>query len=184
MLYQSERAAGGTTAEGAESPTELQIGCGTKPVSTSKMFFQGDVNETGNSLDFALEGDGFFQLQMPDGTLAYTRDGSFKLSSDGQLVNSDGYFLEPSISIPTDTQGIMISRDGILSVVVSGESESQDIGQIEIAKFMNPAGLKNVGRNLLTETGASGEPMVGTTRYRWLWWNMAGLFRGFKCTGG
>jgi len=162
LLYQTKRAAGVTVAQDANSPTELQVGCGTKPVATTKMFSQGDVVETGNSLDISIEGDGFFQLRMPDGTTAYTRDGSFKLSADGQLVNSDGYFLEPNITMPPDTQALNVSRDGTISVILPGSAEAQEIGQIEIARFINPSGLKNVGRNLLVATGASGDPFIGS----------------------
>jgi flagellar basal-body rod protein FlgG len=162
LLYQTIRPAGSNTGADASTPTELQIGCGTKPVATNKMFFQGDVISTGNALDIAIEGDGFFQILRPDGTVAYTRDGTFKLSADGRLVNSDGYFQEPEISIPADTQSIMISRDGIISVMVVGSNDSQELGQIELARFINPAGLKNIGQNLYERTAASGDPMIGT----------------------
>ena len=161
LLYQTIRPAGASVSEDAKAPTELQVGCGTKPVSTTKMFTQGDVVATDNALDLAIEGDGFFQLRMPDGTLAYTRDGSFKVSDDGQIVNSDGYVLEPSVALPQDTQSISIGRDGLVAVTVAGSNETQDIGQIELARFVNPGGLKNVGRNLLQYTSASGEPIVG-----------------------
>jgi flagellar basal-body rod protein FlgG len=161
LLYQTIRPAGSFTAEGVQSPTELQVGCGTRPVSTAKMFTQGDVTETGNALDVAIEGDGFLQFRMTDGTIAYSRDGTLKVSSDGQLVNSDGYYLEPGITIPVDTQNISISRDGIISVELANTTESQEVGQLELARFINPAGLKNLGRNLMVPTGASGEPIIG-----------------------
>ncbi len=161
LLYQTIRPAGSFTGEGIQNPTELQVGCGTKPVSTAKLFTQGDVTQTGNSLDLAIEGDGFFQFRMTDGTIGYSRDGTLKISSDGQLVNSDGYYLEPNITIPSDTQSISISRDGIVSVELSNSTQSQEIGQLELARFINPAGLKNIGRNLLMPTGASGEPIIG-----------------------
>ena len=161
LLYQTIRPAGIPTEEGLTTPTELQIGGGTKPVSTTKKFTQGDIVETGNNLDIALEGDGFFQLRMPDGTLSYTRDGAFKLSRDGRIVNSDGYYMEPDTTIPQDTEQVSISRDGIISVIIAGNQESQEIGQIELARFINPAGLKNIGRNLLESTSASGEPIIG-----------------------
>ncbi len=161
LLYQTVRPAGANTSENTNSPTELQVGCGTKPVSTAKMFTQGDVVETGNSLDLAIEGDGFFQFLMTDGTMAYSRDGTLKISRDGQIVNSDGYYLEPGITLPPDTQSIMISRDGLVSVMIAGSQEPQELGQLELARFINPAGLKNLGRNLLAMTGASGEPIIG-----------------------
>ncbi|NIA29230.1 MAG: flagellar basal-body rod protein FlgG [Actinobacteria bacterium] len=162
LLYQTIRPAGAQVAEGTKTPTELQVGCGTKPVATTKLFTQGDVVATGNSLDLAIEGEGFFQLRMPDGTYSYSRDGAFKISRDGQLVNSDGYILEPEITLPQDTQSVMISRDGLVSVMVSGTNEAQDLGQIELARFINPSGLKNIGRNLLQMTSPSGDPIIGT----------------------
>jgi len=161
LLYQTIRPAGAATAEGTEAPTELQVGCGAKPVATTRMFTQGDVVATGNSLDLAIEGDGFFQVRMSDGTNGYTRDGSFKLSRDGRIVNSDGYYLEPEITLPQETQSIMVSRDGRISVMVAGSTEAQEIGQIELARFINPSGLKSIGRNLLQVTPASGEPIIG-----------------------
>ena len=175
LLYQTIRPAGAFTGENTQSPTELQVGCGTRPAATAKMFTQGDVTETGNALDLAIEGDGFFQFLMPDGTLAYSRDGALKISSDGQLVNSDGYYLEPGLTLPVDTQSISISRDGIISVEIAGATEAQEIGQIELARFMNPSGLQNIGRNLLTATGASGEPMVGVPELE----GFGGLAQGY-----
>jgi flagellar basal-body rod protein FlgG len=162
LLYQTIKPAGSATAQGVTTPTELQIGCGAKAVSTAKSFTQGSVAATDNSLDIAIEGDGFFQLRMPDGTMAYTRDGSFKLSSDGMIVNADGYFLEPDISLPSDTREIAISRDGLVTVYVAGSNEPQELGQIELTRFVNPAGLRAMGRNLLSQTAASGDPIIGT----------------------
>ena len=162
LLYQSVRPAGSVTAQGIATPTELQIGCGSRAVSTAKSFSQGSVTATDNALDIAIEGDGFFQLRMPDGSLSYARDGSFKLSNDGLIVNSEGYILNPDISIPPDTQDIMVGRDGILTVLIAGSNEPQELGQIELARFVNPAGLKALGRNLLGQTISSGEPIIGT----------------------
>ena len=161
LLYQTIRPAGSATARGLQTPTEIQVGCGTKPISTAKAFTQGSVTATENPLDLAIEGDGFFQLRMPDGSIAYTRDGSFKISNDGVIVNADGYVLEPEISIPPDTESIMISRDGLVMVTMAGSNEQQELGQIELARFINPSGLKSIGRNLLKQTPASGEPIVG-----------------------
>ena len=161
LLYQTFRPAGSGTLGQAEVPTELQVGCGTRPVATSKMYFQGEIVETGNPLDMAILGDGFFQIRMPDGTEAFTRDGSFKISSDGQIVNSDGFFLAPEITLPIDTVSMIISRDGLVSALMAGIDEPQEVGQIELVKFINPGGLKNMGHNLYTRTTASGEYTIG-----------------------
>jgi len=142
-------------------PTGLQVGSGTKPVATSKMFSQGDAVATDNPLDLAIEGDGFLQVTKQDGTILYTRDGSLKISADGQLVTSDGYHIVPDISLPLDTESISFSRDGIVSVIVSGSNEAEQLGQIELAKFVNPAGLKSMGQNLFAKTSASGDPLLG-----------------------
>jgi flagellar basal-body rod protein FlgG len=161
LLYQTITPAGADSQGDAKTPTELQVGCGTRPVATSKMFTQGNVTQTGNPLDLAIEGDGFFQIRMPDGTLAYTRDGAFKMSSEGRIVTSDGFIMEPEISVPQDTSSITISRDGQVSVVTTGNTDPQDVGQIELARFVNPSGLKNQGRNLFQKTPASGDPIMG-----------------------
>lgn len=162
LLYQSIKPAGALTMGDAESPTELQVGCGVRSMGTAKMFTQGEILETGNQLDVAINGDGFFQVVLPDGTQQYTRDGAFKISSDGQLVTSDGYALEPEISIPTDTTSIAISLDGVVSAYIADEELPQEVGQIELARFINPGGLKNMGHNLYSRTEASGEPVFGT----------------------
>jgi len=161
LLYQSVRPAGAEVDENTRTPTELQVGCGTRPVATSKMFAQGDIVETGNPLDVAINGDGFFQVLMPDGTTAYSRDGLFKLSDDGRIVTSDGYELAPEISLPYDTTSITISRDGLVTAFVAGVQDPEEVGQIELAKFINPAGLKNMGHNLYQVTPSSGEPAFG-----------------------
>lgn len=161
LLYQTVRPAGSEIVDGAESPTELQVGSGTRPVATTKMYTQGEIVETGNPLDIAIDGDGFLQILMPDGVINYTRDGALKISSDGKLVNSDGFILEPEISLPLDTVGVSISRDGRVSVFISGVTEPEEIGQLELVRFINPAGLKNLGHNLYQQTTASGEPIYG-----------------------
>jgi len=117
---------------------------------------------TGNPLDLSIEGNGFFQVLLPDGTIGYTRDGSFKLSADGQLVTSDGFYLQPGITLPADATDINVSTDGIIAVLIPGESEPQEIGQIELAKFINPSGLQAIGHNLFTASVSSGEPVLGT----------------------
>jgi len=144
------------------SSAEIQIGTGVQTVATLRDFKQGDLQATNNPLDVAINGDGFFQVRRPDGTIAYTRDGSFKLSRDGRLVNSSGYVLEPEIVIPETAVAISISRDGIVEVLNSGETEPVEVGRIELAKFVNPAGLRSIGNNLYLETQASGQPIFGS----------------------
>lgn len=158
LLYQTVRRSG---ISGAEAPVELQIGYGVRPVATQRIFSQGDITQTNNALDLSIEGDGFFQIMRPDGTVCYTRDGTFKLSADGEIVTSDGFALEPELSLPENATDIHITRDGVLSVLIAGETESQEIGQIELARFINPAGLNALGRNLFAATEASGDAMEG-----------------------
>ncbi|MFQ5705965.1 MAG: flagellar basal-body rod protein FlgG [bacterium] len=162
LFYQSFRPAGVKDQSNAEIPTELQIGHGNRPVATIKNFSQGDVVNTGNALDLSLNGEGFFQIQRPDGSIVYTRDGSFNLSSKGQIVNSSGLLLDPETSIPEEAVSINVGSDGNISVLLPGESTPQEVGQIELAKFINPAGLKSIGGNLYEATAASGEPTLGT----------------------
>jgi len=162
VLYQNMRRAGSTTAVGAEVPVNLAVGYGTKPVATSREFSTGDFTITNNPLDLAISGNGFFQIQMPDGSMAYTRDGALKLSADGQVVTSDGFQLLPEITVPEDATSLSVSIDGEFSVLLAGSDEPQSIGQIELAKFINPAGLSAVGHNLYNQSGASGSPILGT----------------------
>jgi len=161
LLYQQLRMAGATQAEGAQVPVELQIGYGTRPVATQRIFSQGTIILTSNPMDVSIDGDGFLQVTLPDGTTAYTRDGALKLSSEGVVVTSDGYPLEPQITIPQDATDINISSNGEVSVKLPGDANFQDVGQLELARFINPAGLKSIGRNLLLETQASGVAIVG-----------------------
>lgn len=162
LLYQTIQNPGVTNRGNSAPTSEIQIGHGTKAVSVLKIFSQGDVSPTNNPLDLAIDGEGFFKLQMPDGRITYTRDGTFKISADGRLVTSDGYLLDPGISLPENTSGVNISSDGVISAKVVGETEPEIVGQLELAKFVNPAGLKNIGRNLFEETAASGQPLFGT----------------------
>jgi flagellar basal-body rod protein FlgG len=162
VLYKNYRRAGSLTTLGSTIPTNLAIGYGTKPVATVREFSVGDLTPTGNPLDLAISGNGFFQISMPDGTMGYTRDGSFKLSADGQVVTADGFFFYPELNIPEDATSISIGIDGTVEVLLVGNDEPQTIGQIELAKFVNPAGLSAVGHNLFTQTSASGEPILGT----------------------
>ncbi len=162
LLYQTIQMAGQMNQEGVNVPVQIQVGHGTRPVATEKIFSQGDTVATNNPLDLAINGDGFFQILMPDGSLAYTRDGSFKVSADGRIVTSEGYLLQPDLALPTDTTEISISREGVVTVKTADNPEPQEIGQIELARFVNPAGLNSIGGNLYVPTAASGEPIVGT----------------------
>lgn len=157
LIYQNVKTAGATSAEGSQIPSGIQVGLGVKPVAVQKLFMQGDFTQTGNQLDLVMEGDGFFQILLPDGTRAYTRSGAFKLDSDGRIVNSDGYPLEPAISIPVDTTSITVSSDGKVSVSQPGSTTPTEIGQIELARFINPGGLKSLGKSLYLNTGSSGD---------------------------
>jgi flagellar basal-body rod protein FlgG len=161
LLYQTIRMPGATSAEGSQIPSGIQVGMGVKPVAVQKIFQQGDFVQTGNKLDMVIEGDGFFQILMPDGTTSYTRSGAFKLDSEGRIVNSDGYPLEPGITIPANTTAINISSDGKISVNQSGSSTPTQIGQLELAGFINPGGLNALGKNLFQQTGSSGDPTTG-----------------------
>jgi len=159
LLYQTLRAPGAISAQGLEIPSGIQLGHGVGVASITKLFLQGTFVETGNSLDIAIEGDGFFQITMPDGEIAYTRDGSFKINRDGTIVTSDGFPLEPEISIPEDAVLITIGTDGTISVTLS-DSTTDELDQIELARFINPAGLLSQGRNLFRESEASGDPIL------------------------
>jgi flagellar basal-body rod protein FlgG len=162
LLYETLREAGTTSATGTQVPTGIQIGHGVRPAATQKIFSTGGLEQTGNSLDVAIEGDGFFQVVQSNGDFAYTRAGAFKLDSDGRIVTSDGYPVEPEITIPPDSISIAIQSDGTVAVLQSGDSAPVEVGTIELAKFINPAGLKSVGRNLYIETAASGSVETGT----------------------
>jgi len=161
LLYTNLRQAGVSSAAGTTVPTALEIGYGTKPVATVRQFHVGDLSQTGNPLDVAIEGNGFFQVTMPDGTIGFSRDGSFKLSADGQLTTSDGFFITPEITIPEDAESISFGFDGRVYAKVVGQTEPQELGQLELAKFINPAGLEAIGHNLYIQTVASGDPVVG-----------------------
>ncbi|MBF0343034.1 MAG: flagellar basal-body rod protein FlgG [Nitrospirae bacterium] len=162
LMYQAMKSPGGPTAEGLKSPTGEQIGLGVRPVSVGKIFKQGDFINTNNELDVAIEGDGFFQITMPDGTIAYSRAGAFKLDSDGKIVNDDGYPLEPELTVPQDTTAITIGSDGLVTAQQNNQTTLTQLGQIELARFVNPAGLKAIGKNLYQESEASGTPTVST----------------------
>lgn len=162
LMYQTLKTSVDATNPNIQEPIEIQIGTGTVPVATLKSYTQGDVQTTNNPLDVAIVGEGFFQVRRPDGTIAYTRDGSFKVSSEGMLVTSQGYIIEPGIALPNDVTSVTIGRDGTVEVQLIGQAETTKIGQLELAKFVNPAGLRAIGNNLLVETAASGKPILGT----------------------
>ena len=162
LLYQNFRTAGTASSSSTQVPTGMQLGQGTRPVAIQKIFIQGDYQQTQNELDVAIDGKGFFQVLQPNGDVAYTRSGAFKLDSEGRIVTSDGYLLEPEITIPSDTLNIAVGSDGTVSVLQSGQTESAEVGTIELAMFANPAGLNSIGRSLYVPTSASGEATTGT----------------------
>jgi len=162
LLYQTLRSPGATSATGNQIPTGIQIGHGVRTAAVQKIFQMGDMKQTNNPMDLAVEGDGFFQIIMPNGEIGYSRSGAFKLDSEGRLVNSDGYYLEPEISIPSETELITVGTDGTVSVTIANETSSEEVGQIQLARFNNPSGLRSVGRNLYRPTDSSGDPEVMT----------------------
>jgi flagellar basal-body rod protein FlgG len=162
LLYQNIRQAGAASSSENQVPTGIQLGQGTRPVATEKIFIQGNYQNTGNELDIAIEGSGFFQIMQPNGETAYSRAGAFKLNSDGKIVTSDGYPLEPEISVPTNTISVTIGMDGTVSALKAGDVTPTQIGTIELAQFPNQAGLTSIGRNLYLKTEASGEVTTGT----------------------
>jgi flagellar basal-body rod protein FlgG len=163
LIYETVRPAGSETTAGATIPEGIQVGHGVRPSSIAKIYTPGNFIQTGNALDLVIEGDGFFQVELPDGTVAYTRDGSFKMDQNGTVVTADGYPLTPGITIPQDYIQISVISDGTVSVTVPGNAAPQNVGQIQLVKFINPPGLDaRLGRNLLLETSASGPPVQDT----------------------
>jgi flagellar basal-body rod protein FlgG len=154
LLYQTLRQPGAASSQQTQLPTGLQIGTGVRPVATERVFTQGNLQQTGNDKDLAIQGDGFFQVLMPDGTTGYTRDGSFSIDAQGQVVNSSGYPLQPAITIPTNAESLSIGADGV--VTITQGRETTQIGSILIATFANPGGLESRGQNIYYETAASG----------------------------
>ncbi len=161
LLYQNVSQAGGATSQDTELPTGLNLGTGVRVVATEKSFSQGTTVNTGNPFDVMISGRGFFQILLPDGTQAYTRDGSFKIDSEGRLVTASGYEVQPSITVPTGTTSITVAGDGLIQATVTGQVEPVTLGTMQIADFINPAGLQPRGQNLLVETAASGTPQLG-----------------------
>ena len=158
LLYQTIRQPGAQSSEQTQLPSGLQIGTGVKPVATERIFTQGNLQQTGNSKDVAIQGNGFFQVLMPDGTTSYTRDGSFQSDANGQMVTSSGYAVQPAITIPANTQTLTIARDGTVSALQAGSPTPVTLGTLQLATFINPAGLQSLGENLYGETAASGTP--------------------------
>jgi len=162
MLYQTVRDPGAQSTQQTTLPAGLEIGTGVRPVATTRIQSQGNLSQTSNSLDLAIQGNGFFQTQMPDGTTAYTRDGSFHTDAQGQLVTSNGTPLQPAITLPANALSVTIGQDGTVSVTTAGTTAPTTVGTIQLATFINPAGLSSHGQNLFLETAASGTPATNT----------------------
>jgi flagellar basal-body rod protein FlgG len=162
LLYQNMRQVGAATSQDTTAPTGLNLGTGVRVVATEKNYMQGGLNNTGNSLDVAINGRGFFQVLMPDGSFAYTRDGSFKMSAEGEVVTASGYKVQPGITIPSGAQSISIGADGVVSAQLAGQSAPTQIGTLQLTDFVNPAGLQPRGENLLSESAASGPAQSST----------------------
>lgn len=162
LLYQTLRQPGAQSSQQTQLPTGLQLGTGVRPVAVEKIHTQGNLQQTGNALDVAVNGKGFLQILMPDGTTAYTRDGSFQVDSQGQMVTSSGYTVQPAITIPTDALSVTIGKDGTVSVTQPGTAAATQVGSLQLAGFVNPAGLQSIGENLFQETAASGAPSANT----------------------
>ncbi|KAF1047584.1 MAG: Flagellar basal-body rod protein FlgG [Herbaspirillum frisingense] len=162
LLYQTVRQPGAQSSQQTQLPSGLQIGTGVRPVATERIFTQGNVNQTNNDKDLAIQGASFFQILLPDGTTAYTRDGSFQTDNQGQLVTSSGYTLQPPITVPLNTTKLTVGRDGTVSIMQAGSTATTQIGTIQVATFINPTGLESRGENLYVETSASGAPNPNT----------------------
>ena len=162
LMYQNLRQAGAASSEQTQLPTGLQVGLGTRAVATARNFSQGNLQQSSTPLDLAVRGNGFFAIQMPDGTTGYTRDGSFQVSSTGQIVTNNGYTVQPGITIPSNATSVTIGSDGTVSVLLPAQTAPQTVGKIQTASFINPAGLDPKGQNIYAETAASGTPNTGT----------------------
>ena len=161
LIYQNLRQSGAATSDQTQLPSGLQVGLGVRPVATARDFTQGSLQQTGNNLDVAISGSGFLQVTMPDGTTAYSRDGSFKVDANGQLVTSNGYAIQPGITIPAQAQNVSIAADGTVTATLPGQAAPASLGQLQLAGFANPAGLDPKGENLYAETASSGTPTAG-----------------------
>jgi flagellar basal-body rod protein FlgG len=162
LLYQNISQVGASSTQDTQLPSGFSIGTGVRVVATEKLHSQGNLSNTGNPLDMAVQGKGFFQVLMPDGSLAYTRDGSFQVNQDGQLVTSSGYQVQPAITVPEGAQSVTVGSDGTVSVLLPGSTAATQVGSLQLTNFINPAGLQAIGQNLLLESGSSGAPQTGT----------------------
>lgn len=162
LLYQNIRQPGAQSSQQTQLPSGLQLGTGVRPVATERVHTQGNLQQTSNNKDVAIQGEGFFQVLLPDGTTAYTRDGSFQTDSQGQLVTASGYPVQPAINIPANAQSISIGRDGVVSVTLPGTAAASQIGSLQLATFINNAGLLSKGENLYVESAASGNANTNT----------------------
>lgn len=160
LLYETLRPAGNVARTGVEPLNEVQIGSGTELSATTRSYAQGDIEATNNPLDLSINGEGFFIIQKPDNSYAYTRDGSFQLNREGEIVTSQGYQLFPNLSVPDDAVQINVTRDGVVSILTEGSTDEQTLGQIELARFVNSGGLRSVGDNLFVESPASGQAII------------------------
>lgn len=162
LLYQTMRQPGAQSSQNTQVPSGLSVGTGVRVVSTEKLFQQGNLSTTEDPFDMAIQGRGFFEVLKPDGGLAYTRDGSFQLDNQGQIVNASGYILQPNISVPQNAQSVTIGQDGVVTAQLPGTSAPTQLGTVTLTDFMNPAGLQSIGGNLFNETASSGAPVQGT----------------------
>lgn len=162
LLYQNVRQVGAATSQDTQAPSGLALGTGVRVVATEKLYTQGSLSQTGNSMDLAIQGRGFFQVLLPDGTFGYTRDGSFQVNSQGELVTSSGYRVQPGINIPTGAQTVTIGADGVITAQIAGQAAPTTVGTIQLSDFVNPAGLQSRGENLALETAASGPAQTST----------------------
>lgn len=178
LLYQNVRQVGASTSQDTTAPTGLSLGTGVRVVATEKNYTQGSLSQTGGALDIAINGRGFFQVLLPDGTMGYTRDGNFEVNAQGELVTSSGYAVQPGITIPANTQSITIGKDGIVSAQLAGQSAPSQVGSIQLVDFINPAGLQPRGENMVVESGASGTAQPGTPGLNGLGFTEQGALEG------
>jgi flagellar basal-body rod protein FlgG len=162
LMYHVMEYAGTSTSDVTKSPTGIEVGLGSRPTAINKLFSEGSLKQTDNQLDVAITGRGFFKMELPDGSEVYSRNGAFKVDAEGTMVNSDGYTLVPAIVIPQDATNVSIGSDGIVTVILAGQTEATQVGQIETTNFVNPAGLHSMGDNLYMETDSSGQAIPGT----------------------
>jgi flagellar basal-body rod protein FlgG len=161
LMYDNLRSAGAASSDQTKLPTGLQVGLGTRVSASTRNFSQGNLQQTGNNLDLAVKGQGFFQIQLPDGSTGYSRDGAFQLDATGQIVTANGHVLEPGITVPANAQSVTVAADGTVNVTLPGQTAPQSLGQLQLASFINPGGLEARGQNLYAETAASGAPNTG-----------------------